>query len=117
MLLSVYRPLGYIHVVHELAERSMNIAINRFPDYSQSGEVYYMHLHVLSSCGTIYVDCDVFGSGSSLMLDMTRLPMLIIPLCHVVLGGIEIRVCVVQICCLLFLQYAYDCWDHHTITC
>ena len=36
-----YRPLGYMNVVHEVAESSMNLAVRKIkecPDYEQSEE-------------------------------------------------------------------------------
>ena len=49
---AVYRSLGYMGVVHEAAEISMNLAVNKVkerPDYAQSGEVYTLfhipHVH------------------------------------------------------------------------
>lgn len=42
VLVLVYRPLGCMNVVHEVAESSMNLAVMKIkecPDYEQSGEV------------------------------------------------------------------------------
>ena len=42
-LFLVYRSLGYMNVVHKVAEMSMNSAVDKIkqrPDYAQAGEVY-----------------------------------------------------------------------------
>ena len=61
MHVSVYRPLGYMDVVHEVAEASMNLAVQKIkehPDYAQSGEVWYIvHLH---TCTCIYMPIVVY---------------------------------------------------------
>ena len=49
---AVYRPLGYMDVVHKAAEASMNLAVSKVkqcPGYAQTGEVLlwctmYIHL-------------------------------------------------------------------------
>ena len=43
-LLAVYKSLGYMDVVHEAAEKSMNLAVAKVK--AQSGEVIYI-IHVL----------------------------------------------------------------------
>ena len=56
MLVLVYRPLGYMDIVHEVAERLMNLTVRKIkerPDYDQSGEVYNVHVRVY--CELMYI--------------------------------------------------------------
>ena len=108
-LYAEYRSLGYMGVVHEAAEISMNLAVNKVkerPDYAQSGEVYsyivpyttcsymylciYLYMYIKSA---INVGTGILCSGSSLMLDMTQLPMHITQLCHVYQEGDYTHTC------------------------
>ena len=88
-------------VVHELAEISTNLAVNKVKSvptklsleryihvpYTTCSYMYvrmYLYMHIKSA---INVSAGILCSASSLMLDMTQLPMHITQLCHVYLEG------------------------------